>query len=228
MKDLHFWGHAPIFTLICGVLYAQVPVKPAFSDIATRSAATQLAIGSMVAQGVMQGRSANQFAPDAPLTRAEFAMSLQKMFSLPLPAQAASFPDVPPTAPYYSAVEAVSPHLARSLLCFRCALVKNFLPNETVSRAEMTMIMAHVLVSRNKLKLPDQSETAAALAGVADGEKIPVPARPYFAAAIKNNVVDLKPGKTIALPMAVSRAETAEYMANVQKKFSMPVLRPVR
>jgi len=210
------------------VLYAQPPQKPAFSDIATHSAASQSAIANMVSQGIIPGRSAQQFAPDAPLTRAEFAVSMQKMFNLPAASQAASFPDVPASSPYHSAVEAVAPHLARSLLCFRCALVKNFSPNEVISRAEMTMIMTHILVSQNKLKLPDQSETAAALAAVTDGEKIPVPARPYFAAAIKNNVVDLKPGKTIALPLAVSRAETAEYLANVQKKFSMPVLRPVR
>jgi hypothetical protein len=227
MKDLlsRVLAVAVVFAFVLG---AQAPQRPAFSDIATHSAAAQSAIGSMAAQGLIQGRSSKEFAPDAPLTRAEFAVSMQKMFNLPAASQAASFPDVPTSSPYHSAVEAVAPHLARSLLCFRCALVKNFSPNEVISRAEMTMIMAHILVSQNKLTLPDQSQTAAALAAVADGEKIPVPARPYFAAAIKNNVVDLKPGKMIALPLAVSRAETAECMANVQKKFSLPVLRPVR
>jgi S-layer homology domain len=209
-------------------VWAQGPAKTAFSDIAARPMAVQTAIGQMVSQGIMQGRSAKEFAPDAPLTRAEFAASLQKMFNLPQPAQAADFPDVPRTSPYYAAVQALTPHLSRSLLCFRCALVKNFSLSETVSRAEMTMIMAHILVSRNKVPLLNESETNAALAGVADAQRIPAPARPYFAAAIKNGVVDLKPGKTIALPLAVSRGETAECMANVQKKFSMPVLRPVQ
>ena len=207
------------------VLFAQTPK---FIDLANRPAATKAAVASLVSQGILQTRTPQHFAPDAPMTRAEYAVAMQKMFNLPQPAHAASFPDVPAGASNYAAVEAVSPHLCRSMLCFRCALIKNFLPNEPVSRAEMTMVLAHILIAQKRLVLLDESDTKMTLGAIADGQKIPLPARPYFAAAIKSGAVALEPGQTIALATRPTRAEMAEYLTNVQKKFSVPLLRPAR
>jgi len=197
---------------------------PKFKDI--HHHASESAIKSMCSQGILHGRSASQFAPDAPMTRGEFAAALQSMFKLPSPAHAEAFPDVPPSSTDYQAVQAVTPHLCREMLCFRCALGKNFLPNEIVTRAEMTMILSHILVSQKRLSLCSEAEAKATLASVSDGERIPRPARCYFASAIKSGVVDLKPGSAMALPTPPTRGEIALCMANLQKKLNMPVLKP--
>src|SRR5438105_3978001 len=110
---------------------AQPPPGTMFSDLA-HHVEEELAINSMVAQGIMRPISPTKFAPDTPETLGEFAVSTQHMFNLPQPAHPINFSDVPPSSPIYAAVQAMVPYMGRHILCIGCALTTDFLPNQPV------------------------------------------------------------------------------------------------
>lgn len=183
------------------------------------------AISNMVSQGIMKPVGTAQFAPDAAETLGDFAVSVQRLFNLGQPAQATEFADVPPGSSLYTAIQSVAPYMGRLLLCSGCALTKSLLLTQPISRAQVTMIMAQVLVAQGKIALPTAAQTAAALANVADANLIPPPARPYFAAGVQGGIVALQPGNRIALGIAHTRAEVAVMLDGAQKRFSIPQLK---
>jgi len=186
------------------------------------------AINSMVSQGIMKPVAVAQFAPDAPETLGDFAASVQHMFKLGQPASATEFADVPAGSSLYAAIQSVAPYMGRLMLCPGCALTKSLLPMQPVSRAQVTMIMAQVLVAQQKLTLPTAAEASAALAHVADASLIPAPARPYFAAAVQGGIVTLQPGNKIALGVAHTRAEVAVMLDGAQRRFNIQQVSPLR
>ncbi len=206
-------------------LTAQKPGAVAFTDLGSHTA-EQPAISRMVEQGIMRGKSAEQFAPDAAMTRGEFVVALQQMFQLQTPSQRVAVSDVPPGNSLDAAVQAAQPFLGRQLLCFGCALGSNFLPNQPMTQAEQTMALTRVLVAQNKLQLLAPTDAASVLAEVKDAGSLSPPAAPYFATAIKGGVLTLQADKTIGLATPQTRVNVATTLDAVQQKFSIPQVRP--
>jgi hypothetical protein len=177
---------------------------------------------------MMQGVSATQFAPGMANTRGDFAVSVKRMFNLPQPAQSFEFPDVPGNSPIHAAVRAMAPFTGGNILCFGCALGKNFLPTHPVSRAEATVTLVRILIGEKKLGLVDSTEADSLLAGVSDAQILPPPARVYFATAIKAGVIQVLPGNRIGPAVPLTRADVAVLLDDVQRKFEIPPARRER
>jgi S-layer homology domain len=200
-------------------------ILAAFSDMAAHSEA-EPAINRIVAQGIMRGVTPTEFAPDAPLTRGDFLIAIQHMFSLPRAPGGLNFTDVPASGPLNDAVKAVEPYLGRQMLCFGCALPTNLMLGDPVSRAEATLIITRVLIAQKKLQVLNQTETDSVLAGVPDSGQLSPPARPYFATAILNGIMPSGPQRRIAPEMEVSRANAAIFLDSVQRQFNIPEVKP--
>jgi hypothetical protein len=191
-----------------------------FTDVAA-DAAARPAIESLVAQGIMRGVSATQFAPDEPETLGDFAVSMQKLFALPPPAEPVPYTDVVPGSPYYAAVEALTPHLHYQLLCPGCALTSTIQPDQPVSRAAASVALVSILAERKALALPSASDADQVLAKAGDAADLPARARPYFAAAISSGLLPLTPQNAIAPRGTIRRADTAVLLDGVQTKYHL-------
>jgi hypothetical protein len=203
----------------------RLPVRPDISDLGAHAGEAP-AINSMVTQGIMRIVDTAKFEPDAPTTRGELAVSMQHMFNLKRPAQPVDFTDIPPSSPLYSAVQAVAPFLGRETLCFGCALISKFLPNEAVSRVEEAVLLTNILLAHKKFGLLSKAEAEPVLAALADANTLKGPLRLYVATAIRNDVLTL-PAPNRLDPHAVhSRAQTAVTLDRVQKEFRLQPVSP--
>lgn len=180
----------------------------------------RVAITSMVGQGIMRPVTPTRFDPDGLITREDFAVALTKMFRLSPPEKPIKFPDVPvDSAPF---VEAAAPYMNRQILCFGCALGRNFLPAESVSDAETTISLTSVLVDEKKIELVSRDKAIEQMARVEGGGDLPPAAKLYFATAIRSGIVS---GETsIQLKRKMTRADVAVQLYNVQQRFKFPQL----
>jgi hypothetical protein len=174
----------------------------------------------MVTQGVMTTVSAGRFEPDAEMTRAEFAASIQRLFNLSPPKNRAQFPDVSSSTPDKEAIEAAAPFMNRQIVCFTCALSKNFFPNEPISSDEALVAVVGVLISQKKIELLAPEEAKPVLAGVPALQDSGPVAGPYYATAIKVGVV---PTAARFFPVVKStRSDIAVLLDHVQSQFGIP------
>ena len=212
--------------LVQTVLACQPAPRVEISDLAGHRAEAT-AIRNMVAQGIMLTGEQGRFRPDTPTTRAELAASVQRLFDLKPPAQVKDFPDVPPGSPLYMAVQSVGPYLGRQILCFGCALISNFLPDEPASQLETAVLLTNVLRAENKVQLLTEAQAEAVLADVTDAKTLRgAPLRVYAATAIQAEIIKPPPANPFVLASFPSRAQTAVVLDNVQKTFKMPMVRP--
>jgi hypothetical protein len=192
----------------------------AFSDLAGDPA--EPAINSMVAQGILHPVSPTQFAPHEPLTRGDFVIAIQHMFNLPREAKPINFTDISPGTPLYAALQAVEPYLGRQTLCFGCALGTNFMPDQPITRANVTFTVTRVLTEQKKLQLLTPAEVDSVLERIPDADQLSAPSRAYFATAIKSGISPLGPENRIEPASPVTRSESAVLLDNVQRKFEIP------
>ncbi|MGA8222615.1 MAG: chitobiase/beta-hexosaminidase C-terminal domain-containing protein [Candidatus Acidiferrales bacterium] len=154
-------------------------------------------------------------------TRADFAVLLQRTFNLSQPANPPVFPDVVPTDSYYGAVEAVAPFMHTQLLCPGCQLNKNFFPAQPVLQAVSTVTIMSILSESGKIQLLNARDSDAVLASVSDAKTLPLPARPYFATAIKHGMISLGEGNSIQAARVHTRREMVTLLIKVQKDFAI-------
>ena len=212
---------AAVLMVMCSPVSAQTTT---FSDLASH-ATEQPSIGRLVDQGIMQGVSATQFNPDAPMTNGDFAVSVQKMFGLSAPAEKTTFTDVPANSPIYAAVQAVAPYLGRQIQCFGCQLGSTFGPNQPAPRLLAAVTLVNILVSQKKIELVSSAAAETALSGVADAATLRGPVRVYVATAMQQGVLTLTSQHAIAALSPISRADTAVQLDTVQRKFNVPLVR---
>jgi hypothetical protein len=93
------------------------------------------------------------------LTRADFADSIQKHFSLPQPSHPIVFADVHPNDVIYSAAEAIWPFLQRQILCPGCMLSANFGSNNQITRAEAAIVLVNILIANHRIQISTDSDT---------------------------------------------------------------------
>lgn len=196
---------------------------PTFSDLANY-AAQRSAIEHMVSQGIMSPISPGKFGPEAPVTRGDFATSMLYMFNLPEWAKPTEFPDVARTSAIYPAVSAAAPFMNLQILCFGCALGENFMPRQPISRAESTVVLVRILLARRQIQVLSSQQADDALANVADAKDLSPPARTLFATAIQSGILALRPDKTIQPGLQHTRADMAELLDKIQKKYEIPVV----
>lgn len=199
-----------------------VPQESVISDIGSHPDDVP-AIRNMVRQGVMTNASENKFEPDAQMTRAEFAESIQRLFHLSR-TQMTQFPDVTSATPSKDAIAAVAPFMNRQIVCITCALSKNFYPNEPITSDLALVAVVGILSAQKKIELVTDQEAKEALSGLPEVQQSGPAAAPYFATAIKLGVVTT-PGRFFPVVKS-TRADMAVLFDHVQTQFSIPVAEP--
>jgi len=184
--------------------------KPAlFRDIARHPA--REAIETLAEAGIIKGRPGRLFAPDAKVTRAEFATMLERIFALPevapyLPA----FEDAPKEAWFWRTVETV----------VRAGLMSpsgqgTFGASDGVTRVEAARVAVKALGLEAEAQALPEVERAAILGKLADGASVPPDAANYVAVAIRRG---LFPGEGRFEPSrTLTRADAATLLAKVRE-----------
>lgn len=126
--------------LLLGAVCVPAAASPRFSDVpSTHWAAGQITRG--VQAGLFNGRSSTYFGAGRPMTRAEFAAALCRLFEWRevTPATGSFSDNLNPKAWYYSAVETAAANgaLTRQSSAFR--------PKDPVTREEMTVMLVRSL-----------------------------------------------------------------------------------
>lgn len=128
------WFHAKHFSK-----YAAAANSVAFGDTDGASAAKD-SIESLAARGIVVGVAPNAFAPDRPVSRAEFIQMIVQALDLRQPGATSTFADVKPGAWYYASVASAQ------MLGIAAALPGGaFGPNDPISRQEMAALASRAL-----------------------------------------------------------------------------------
>lgn len=182
-------------------IYAVMAFEPRFGDIGEHWARSD--IEEMVARRVITGVTDDSFAPDLPVTRAQFAVLLWRVLELPpFREEEPLFTDVPPDAWYYKAVEAAS----------RGGLVQGngraFRPDEPITRQEMAVALGRAAeMAGRALDLTDAAAEDV-LAAFRDAGSIPAWSRVGVARAIETGLLRGQ-GGSFRPEGITSRAEAA-------------------
>ena len=156
-------------------------------------------------------------------TRRDFAVMQQKTFQLPAPQTVTGFPDVPANDPDYAAIQAAAPFMNLQILCRGCMLSANFSPEVRVSRAGFTISLVRILVTNKSLQLVGIPEANGILSGVVDIDQVAIPARVYFATAIKFGVIALSSDHKLLPNVGFTRPEMTTVIQSVGQRFGNPV-----
>jgi hypothetical protein len=204
--------------------------QPSTGEVADlpADAEAKLAISKMLHQSVMRTRAGGKFAPTEPSTLGEYLVSVQQLFRLPQPRRAVNFTDVPPSSPYYAAVQAAAPYLNRQAICFGCALSSNLYPEQSLTRAQSTVTLVSILNARGTLPLLDGARADAVLQGVEDTKNLSPLARRLVATGISGGILSLFSARRPELSAVETRASTAVTLDRVQTKFQVPEVRPAQ
>ncbi|WP_276353811.1 putative Ig domain-containing protein [Cohnella caldifontis] len=180
-------------------VYAAVASRAEFEDV--KQHWSRAAVEEMAAKQIVFGVGAGRFDPEGQVTRAQFAAMLVRALGIseggsgkPL------FTDVEGTQWYASSVEAA----AESGLVSGYA-DRTFRPNQTISRAEMAVMLGHALVYLGE----DKGGPSADISAYKDSDSVAGWAKEAFAAMLEKGILkgttdgQLAPGRTAA------RAEAA-------------------
>lgn len=170
----------------------------------------QKEIDQMASGGYVNGTGNGIFAPDSPVTRAQFATMMVKALNISGEVQS-SFTDVPPGEWYHSGV----------VRAFAAGLVKGvgasrFAPEEFITREQMSAMMGNALKYRGILT--GEAVDEGVLAGFADRESISEWARASASQAVSKGMLKGKPssGKLNFAPGdQATRAEAAVMLKNL-------------
>jgi hypothetical protein len=153
--------------------------------------------------------------------RGDFAVMLQQRFALPPPAKPVEFFDLHSTDPLFSAVQAVWPFIDPLVLCPGCVISRNFSPDRPIARGIATISIIRILAARGQLQILSTSEANAVLANSPDAKGLQPLARRYFATAISNRVMVLRPDNRIDLAAPNTRNEISEVLDRLQTQFKL-------
>jgi hypothetical protein len=188
------------------------PELKTFADIAGHWA--QKEIEFMATKGFVTGVGENKFAPEATVTRAEFAAILARMAGLMAdPDGAKLFNDVPQDAWYCGMVGAAA----------KAGLVRgtgehSFAPNEPITREQMAAMMARLMAREGQDMGIGEADAARMLAGFEDAASISPWARNSVALVVWEQVMR---GRALArfIPAGnTTRAEATVVLYRVWQK----------
>ena len=158
-----------------GYLFATVPAEnadrplevfrgddPVWTDLREQYLAAN-GSSDLQIRGVVRGDNAGRLKQDAPLTRAEGAVLMARLLDLQ-PAERPGYSDVSPDAWYQEEVSAAA---AAGLF----AADGRFLPDQAMTRAEFTVLLARALSFIGWLDIPAESDLSGT--GLMDAESVP-------------------------------------------------------
>ena len=158
-----------------GYLFATVPAEnadrplevfrgddPVWTDLREQYLAAN-GSSDLQIRGVVRGDNAGRLKQDAPLTRAEGAVLLARLLDLQ-PAERPGYSDVSPDAWYHEEVSAAA---AAGLF----AADGRFLPDQAMTRAEFTVLLARALSFVGWLDIPAEGNLSGT--GLMDAESVP-------------------------------------------------------
>ncbi|MCH4890318.1 S-layer homology domain-containing protein [Acidaminobacter sp. JC074] len=184
-----------VFTAPHFSIYSLMTFTPSFTDIEASWAKKY--ITSLTAKGIVSGKSAEMFDPNATLTRAEFTTMIVKHLGLDVEMKQ-NFKDVSEDAWYYN-------YIGNAGLNGLTAGVENgeFRPNDPITREEMAVMLYRAY----KLKRGFALETGAA--PFSDHAKISSDALDAVYAVRTNGIISGYPDNTFRPEANATRAEAA-------------------
>ncbi len=179
--------------------YAALAYEKTFADIATHWARNDIEV--MAARHVAQGMPDGTFAPDAGVTRAQFAAFVTRCLGLE-PGGAAGFSDVPANAWYAGVVAAAA----------KAGIVKGFedgtfRPDEPITREQVAAMVTRALKVAGKEVTLTPAERDRLLAVFADRGAIGDWALDAVAVAVKEGIVRGRAVDSFAPQAGATRAE---------------------
>lgn len=196
----------PVVTVPQPVVPGDVP--PGFTDVSKHWARADIEF--MASRGVVKGFENLTFKPDKQVTRAEFAVLIQKILNLP-GSKKTRFKDVKMSEWHSEAINTVAEY----------GLVtgyKNgeFKPGNKITRQEMTVIMVKAYLRSRQLDV-----TADPLSKFSDSGQIADWARPSMAAAISAGLMQGRSIDKLAPGATATRAEAVVMMKNLMSKLNL-------
>ncbi|MBF2029093.1 MAG: S-layer homology domain-containing protein [Oscillatoriales cyanobacterium C42_A2020_001] len=188
----------------------------AFADVPSNYWAYPF-IAALSARGIIGGFPDGQFKPNEPVTRAQFAVQLQKAFTKPDRLPPKPFTDVPPGSQWSNAVDkAVKGNFMSGYP------EGDFRPEQQVSRVEAIASMAR------GLGLDEPADPEAILQAYQDRNQIPAWARGRMAAAIQAGIFSGDRDTQLLNPnQAATRADIAALVyKGLELSGSVPKLPP--
>ncbi|CDN45446.1 S-layer homology domain-containing protein, partial [Paenibacillus sp. P22] len=192
---------------------------PSFGDLDGTDWARS-AIEEMAAKGIMLGVGGDKFAPNKPLTRAEFITALFRAFRLDAAETVGGLSDVKPMRAF-SDVKPDSWYAEAVAAAARLGITGgtgagNFEPNRVITREEMAVMAANVLNYLGSLKSTDVN---AKLAGFKDRSQIAGYARSSVAQLAALGVMNGAGGDGFAPKGKATRAQAAVMLQRMLKLF---------
>lgn len=165
----------------------------------------------LAAQQMINGVSANQYAPQNQVTRAEFVSLLTRVLGLEVNAdKKVAFSDVASGSWYYDAVQAA---VGAGLI--QGYKDQTFAPNAKITRAEMAVIISRALTSLGHAKVSDE-----ALNKFADQAQIKGWAREGAAQVSQLSIMQGRGGDRFAANELTTRAEAAVVIYRIFKDYA--------
>ncbi|MFY9370572.1 MAG: S-layer homology domain-containing protein [bacterium] len=189
-------------------LFALLRYKPSFADLEGHWA--REAVELMAARRIIAGMSAQEFAPDLPVTRAQLVTMLVKALELePVTPEEGTFRDVEAGTWYYTPVETA----------YRAGLVAGrgrgeFDPSAPVTRQEMAVMVARALEISSG-RATNTYPVEANLRRFEDQVDIAPWARGAVARLVEEGIMSGMPGRIFAPQGTATRAQAAVVLKNM-------------
>ncbi len=185
----------------------------AFGDMGAFGWAQQ-AVEGLASQGIVRGVAPGRFAPQAPVTRAQFAALLDRIFSLTAPSGPQAPADVPQSHWAFAAVQAASPFMAGG-----GSASSAFEPEAAVTRQDVAAAIVRILAQRQRVTVLGASAAQAVLAAVPDASGISADLQPLVATAIRYGIMRGFPDSSFQPGGSLTRAEAAVLLFRVERLF---------
>jgi uncharacterized repeat protein (TIGR02543 family) len=181
--------------------YAVVYVQKSFSDLeSTVWAKKQIEV--LASKGIMEGRTDNEFAPQAGITRAEYIAALVKTLGVTAKADT-NFKDVAAESRYYGEIA-----IAKKLGISNGSGDNCFRPEDTITRQDMLVLTERALRSIGKLS---SVAVAADLEWFTDRAEVKDYAAASIAALVKEGLIEGSSGR-LNVKADTTRAEAAVFL----------------
>lgn len=176
-----------------------------FTDLAGHWARED--IEKLAFEGIIDGMEDDRFVPDAMVTRAQFAAMLVRALNLKAAGGQIPFADVPPASWYRGAVSSA----------YAAGLVQgvtdgSFAPEQTITREEMTVMIARAGKYASKETFKDTGSEAADSIPFADAGSISEWALEDIRIAVRTGIVNGRTDDTFEPKSLSTRAEAAVMM----------------
>lgn len=159
-----------------------------------------------VANGLINGKSANKIEPQANLTRAEMATIINRAFGAEITTDISSYTDVNTSDWFYAEMQK-----AVNMQTFLGDGNGKLRPNDAITREEVMAVIARAIV----LETNDYSS----ISKYKDYSKVSDWAKPYVASLISNGYVNGYEDNTVKPNANITREEFAQLMYNIFKTY---------